>query len=203
MSALVCPQFAPVDIILRRGGNINRSNYAAYEYLRQNEAELGVFYGQFGATLRHHAEGCYFLVGPDSIFDTELLKRSCLHLGLFILYKSRDESSTRTAHWLEIRALMNELESLVPADILRRAYTPKCRDISFKTKFSEAFEHAIATLEWLNFVEISNDTVRALEALRRFADPYKTQDADGDARRLRLLLQSGIVLDSEGDGDEN
>lgn len=204
-------QFVEIDLILRRGAHINRSNLASYEFLSQNFAELEEFYRRYGCSLLQHPDGFFFMTVKGGLMRTRLLPKSCMHLGQFIGLKARDPEITRSHGRIAITQLLKDIETLVPRETLQAVYAPGRRDTTVDECISEEIMKALKLLGDLGFIEIVDKAVRPLEAIGRFSELARHDNDPNDDARLHLTIRRGVVFDcdatsgieEEGSGNGN
>lgn len=192
-------RFVELDLILRRGGHINRSNLASYDYASQNFDELQKFYGRYGCALFQHPDGFYYLTVKGSLLRSRLLPKSCVHLGIFIALKARDPEITRSAGRISINQLLQDIETSVPRETLQQTYAPKRREATTDASITDELRKAMKTLAELGFIEMTDSAIRPLEAIHRFADVARYDNAPDDEARLQLSIQRGVVFHNAAD----
>lgn len=200
-------KFVGIDLLLRRGGHVNRSNLAAYNWMCQHFDELQQFYGRYGCSLIQHQDGFFFMTLRNGMIRSRLLPKACIHLGIFIALKSRDPEITRSSGWLQINQLMQDIETSVPKETLQRVYAPGRKENVIDEKISSEIQNAIKTLSDLKFIEISGQAIRPMEAINRFAELAKHDNDPSDEARLQLTIERGVVfhdalnIDDYGDNE--
>lgn len=190
-------QFVEVDLILRRGAHINRSNLAPYEFLSQNYDELQEFYRRYGCSLLQHPDGFFFMTVRGGLLRTRLLPKSCMHLGQFIGLKARDPEITRSHGRIAISQLLKDIETLVPRETLQAVYAPGRRDVTVDECISDEIMKAIKLLGDLGFIEIADKAIRPLEAIRRFSELARHDNDPNDDGKLHMTIQRGVVFDGD------
>lgn len=202
-------QFVDVDLALRRGGHINRSNLVAYDWLCNNHDDLKGFYANYGATLAQHPDGFFFLTVSGSKLRSRLLPKPCIHLGMFIALKARDPEITRSSGWMQITQLFHDIETTVSKDVLQQVYAPKRKENVVDDRISLAIENSLKTLADLCFIEIKGDRFRPLEAVNRFAEFARHSNAPDENARIKMTIERGVVFhdaslaDEDDDGDND
>ena len=196
-------RFVDIDLVLRAGGHINRSNLVAFEYACQNFDALEQFYKQFGCNLRQHPDGFFCLKLQNSKIRSRLLPKSCVHLGIFIALKARDPEITRSAGRIGINQLLQDIETSVPRETLQKVYAPKRRDVSVDESISEEIHKALKTLAELRFIDLLETSIRPLEAINRFAEMARHNNVPDDDARLQMTIQRGVVFADEGEESGN
>lgn len=201
------PLFARIDVQLRRGGNINRSDPAAFAHIGLRFSEYEHFYSQYGSAIQLHPDGCYFLSVTDGLLPSRNLPRACIHLGMVIELKSRDPAVTRTLERISIPDLLHEMRATIPRDTLHRVYAPKNREMTMDRAIEEKYRASIQELARLSFIERIADLLRPLEAIHRFADVARYNNHPDRDQALRLAVRSGIFIEGtrepDGDGDDH
>ena len=205
--------FVGADLILRRGGHINRSNLSFYQFLIDNFDELRRFYQGYQCELVQHPDGFFYLLSKGGLIPTRLLPMPCVHLGMFIAMKSRDPEITRSSGRISLENLLQSIETSVPRESLQKVYAPKQRESSADTRIAEEIQKALKMLAEMRFLEIQGDTIRPLEAIQRFAEMARHDNNPDELSRLVLSEQRGVVfqtpdesteeeLEESGEGDE-
>lgn len=203
MMAFFDERFVDIDLVLRAGGHINRSNLVAFEYACQNFDVLEQFYRQFGCNLLQHPDGFFCLKLQGSKIRSRLLPKSCVHLGIFIALKARDPEITRSAGRIGISQLLQDIETSVPRETLQKVYAPKRRDVSVDESISEEIHKALKTLADLRFIDLLETSIRPLEAINRFAEMARHNNAPDDDAKLQMTIQRGVVFTEDGEETGN
>lgn len=186
--------FVGADLILRRGGHINRSNLSYYQFLIDNFDELKRFYSGYQSELVQHPDGFYFLLSKGGLIPTRLLPKQCVHLGMFIALKSRDPEITRSSGRIGLENLLQSIETSVPRDTLQKVYAPKQREASADMRITEEIQKALKTLAEMRFLEFQGEFIRPLESIQRFAEMARHNNTPDDLGRLVLSEQRGVVF---------
>lgn len=186
--------FVGADLILRRGGHINRSNLSFYQFLIDNFDELKGFYHGYQCELVQHPDGFFYLLSKGGLIPTKLLPMPCVHLGMFIAMKSRDPEITRSSGRISLENLLQSIETSVPREALQKVYAPKQRESSTDTRIAEEIQRALKTLAEMRFIEIQGETIRPLEAIQRFAEMARHDNNPDELSRLVLTEQRGVVF---------
>lgn len=193
-------KFVDADLTLRRGGHVNRDNFTLYNWVQDNYDGLSSFYGNFGCQLRQHPDGFFFLVISGQRLKSRVLPMSCVHLGIFLVLKARDPEITKTAGWIAIDQLLQDIETTVSAETLQKVYAPRARESQVSSRIHDEISNGLKILADLKFIEIQNDSVKPLESISRFAE-FARYDNKPDETALNLLgEQAGVVL-VEGDDE--
>lgn len=201
-------QFANVDLALRRGCHINRSSLNYY-WVCDNYDDLKAFYANYGATLVHHPDGYFFLtLSSNSKIRSRLLPAACVHLGEFIALKSRDPEITQSSGWIQTSSLLRDIKMTVPENILRQTYAPGAKEGVADDRITQTFFSSLKTLADLCFIEIGGDrsnpvAVKPLEAINRFAELARYNNAPDEGIKIRLETERGIVFNRRGGDEEN
>lgn len=188
-------QLAEADVMLRRGGNINRTNIAICDFVTHHFDEIQRWYASYGSTLHRHSAGCFFLVSNDDLMPSTPLPRPCVHLGLLIELKTRKAEITKTSGRLSLTLLLNELETTIPRETLRRVYAPHNGELTLDRTIVKTFDKAVNQLTALGFIAVTGDIVQPLEAIHRFADVAQFDNAPDGNARLRLAIELGLIFD--------
>jgi chromosome condensin MukBEF MukE localization factor len=200
------PRFAPIDVLLRTGGQVNRSDYAEYEYLSAQLEELQRFYASYQVSLVHHVDGFFFLQAQDGLLPTRRLPPSTMHLGQFICAKSRDPEITRSSGVLSVQQMVQELESSLPQPQLLRIYAPRHGKTVATSRAHEQILKSLRQLARMRFVRIKGDALTPLESILRFAELARHGNDPDELGRLALQGR-GVVMDvdleQEEGGDED
>lgn len=202
--------FVEIDVLLRRGGHINRSNIILYQYLCENNISLKPFYDAYECQLVQHQDGFFFLLPKGSIIKTRVLSKPCMHLGMFLALKMRDPEITRTSGKLHLNQLLQAIDTSVSREVLQNIYAPKQRESSTDTKVADEIKKALRTLAELNFLQIQGDVIIPAESIHRFAELARHNNNPDDITRASLKFQRGVVFDKiesnedlEDDGGNN
>jgi chromosome condensin MukBEF MukE localization factor len=193
-------KFIEIDLLLRRGGHINRSNLASYDYVCQNFEELQKFYGRYSCSLYQHPDGFFYMAVKGGMFRTRLLPKSCVHLGIFISLKARDPEITRSSGRVPINQLFQDIETSVPREVLQQVYAPNRREAIVDECILDEIKKALKILADLGFIEMTESTIRPLEAINRFAELARYNNEPNEESRSNLTAQRGVVF---SDADEN
>lgn len=197
-------QFVDVDLVLRRGGHINRSNLVAYDWLCNNHDDLKSFYVNYGATLAQHPDGFFFLtVSQGAKLRSRLLSKPCIHLGIIIALKARDPEITRSSGWMQTAQLLHDIETTVPKDVLQQVYAPGRKENVVDDRITLAITQALKILADLYFIESRGDRFRPLEAIQRFAEFARHENAPDENARIRMTIERGVVFHDAVAGDNN
>lgn len=197
-------EFVEIDLLLRRGGHINRSNMALYDYMCQHLTQLKDFYTRYGCSLYQHPDGFFYAMVKGGKLQTRLLPKSCVHLGMFIALKARDPEITRSSGRIPVNQLLQDIETSVPRDILQQVYAPKRREAFVDEYINDELKKALKTLAELGFIELTDLAIRPLEAISRFAELARSNNDPSDENRLNLIVTRGVVFnegDDAGEGD--
>ena len=210
------PYFVDIDVILRRGGHINRSDITLYQFLCEHFEELKSFYEKYQCTLVQHPDGFFFLLSNGGVLKTKLLPKTCMHLGQFIALKMLDPEITRSSGKISIPQLLQFMENTVPRETLLAIYAPKQREALQYERITEEIMRALGKLKDLRFIKIVGDAIRPTEAIYRFMETAKHDNNPDTATREMLLMQRGIEFNTgedaealqeeeerEGEGEEN
>ncbi|MCL2660591.1 MAG: chromosome partition protein MukE, partial [Acidobacteriaceae bacterium] len=150
-------RFADVDLVLRRGGHINRSSLDAYEWICDNFMELKEFYSRFLTTLEQHPDGFFYLSVSGTKIRSRLLPKQCVYLGIFIALKARDPEITRSSGRIAIAQLMTDIETTVSRDILQKIYAPGRKESVIDARIAIEINNALKVLSDLCFIELRGD----------------------------------------------
>lgn len=194
--------FVGADLILRRGGHINRSNLSFYQFLIDNFDELKSFYQGYQCELVQHPDGFFYLLSKGGLIPTRLLPMPCVHLGMFIAMKARDPEITRSSGRIGLENLLQSIETLVPRETLQKVYAPKQRESLADTRIAEEIQKALKTLAEMRFLEIQGETIRPLEAIQRFAEMARHDNNPDELSRLVLSEQRGVVFQTPDESTE-
>ncbi len=195
-------EYADVDLILRRGGHINRSELALYDWVCRNHDDLKALYTNYGSTLTQHPDGFFFLTLSGGKLRSRLLPRTCVHLGMFIALKARDPEITRSSGWMGTTQLLHDIETSVPKGTLQEVYAPGAKENVVDDRISLAITNALKVLDELCFIELRGDRFRPLEAIGRFAEFARHDNAPDDDARIQMSIERGVVFHDATDGEE-
>lgn len=187
-------KFVEVDLMLRRGGHVNRSSFAAYDWVCQHFEELKEFYGRYGCSLLQHQDGFFFMSLKGGIIRSRLLPKSCVHLGMFIALKARDPEITRSSGWLQISQLMQDVETSIPKETLQNVYARGRKESVVDEKIIEEIQRAVKILADLYFIELKGNSLRPLEAIHRFTELARHNNEPDDATKLHLTVERGVAF---------
>jgi len=201
-------QFVDIDLILRRGGHINRSNLDVYDWLCNNYDDLKRFYANYGATLMQHPDGFFFLTVSGAKLRSRLLPKPCIHLGVFIALKARDPEITRSSGWMQTAQLLHDIETTVSKDVLQQTYAPGRKENVVDDRITQAIGSGLKMLDDLCFIEVRGDRFRPLEAINRFAELARHDNSPDENARIKMTIERGIVFheaapDEEYEDDNN
>jgi len=194
--------FIESDLILRRGGHINRSNLPLYQFVTDNYDNLDQFYLGYQCKLTQHQDGFFYLISKGGLIPTRLLPLACIHLGMFIALKMRDPEITRSSGRIDLEGLLRSIEVSVPRDTLQKVYAPKQREASVDTKITEEIQKALKNLARLNFVEIKGQIIKPLESINRFAELARHDNSPDELARI-VLMERGVVFREPVDEDDS
>jgi len=201
------PRFARSDVALRRGAHISRIDYADYQFITENFDAIERFYENYGCRIAQHPEGFFFLLAKGGMLPVKTLPKSAMHLGMFIAMKARDPEITRSNSRIAIESLLKDLETSVPAATLQATYAPKQKEASSGAKVVEEVQRCLRLLNQLGFIDMDGENLTPRDAIRRFEDLARHNNAPDEMTRLALEVQRGVVFDesepSGGEGDED
>lgn len=195
-------KFVEVDLLLRRGGHINRSSVAAYSWMCEHYDELQQFYDRYGCSLRQHPDGFFFMSLKGALIRSRLLPKGCIHLGMFIALKARDPEITRSSGWLQIAQLMQDIETSVPKETLQNVYAPGRKESVVDERISQEIQRALKILTELRFIETQGLAFRPLEAIHRFAEVARHNNEPNDETKMHLAIERGVVFHDADEGEE-
>jgi chromosome condensin MukBEF MukE localization factor len=188
--------FAEIDVTLRRGGHINRSDIGFYDYICRHFTVMTSFYEGYGCGLHQHSDGCFYLTGKDSLLRTMLLPKSCVHLGEVIALKARNPQITRSSGFINIDQLFRDIETSVSRETLRRTYAPRRTETTADATITEEIWRALKLLADLRCIEMKGGAIKPLEAIHRFADIARHENAQEDSA-LPLVIERGVVINAQ------
>lgn len=194
--------FIEIDLQLRRGGHINRSNLASHNFMCQNFEVIQRFYGRYGCALHQHPDGFFYMTVKGGKFQTKLLPKSCVHLGIFIVLKARDPEITRSSGRIPLNQLFQDIETSVPREILQQVYAPNRREAIVDERISDEIRKALKILADLGFIEMTETVIRPLEAINRFAELARHNNEPNEEGLLTLALERGIVFHDAAEKEE-
>ena len=197
--------FAEIDVALRRGKHISRSDITSYEFVTQNFDAFEEFYAAYGVRLIQHPDGFFFLLARGSMMPTRVLRQSAMHLGMFIALKKQDPELTRTDGQMSISGLIQDLETSVPAETLAKIYAPKQKASLEGERIHSEVIRTLKVLQELDFIEMQGDTLTPLDAVNRFMELARHSNAPNEIGKAGLEVQRGVVfgLQGEVEGEES
>jgi len=193
--------FFPADLILRKGGHINRSNLSLYQFVADNFDDLSRFYVGYQCKLVQHQDGFFYLLSKGGLLPNRQLPMPCIHLGIFIALKTRDPEITRSSGRIELGVLLKSIEASVPRETLQKVYAPKQRASTVDSKITDEIKKALKTLANLRFIEMSGDAIKPLEAINRFAELARHDNNPDDLAKILLVEERGIEFQPNDDTD--
>lgn len=196
-------QFAEVDAALRAGRHVTRHDLRAYEFIWQNFDTLEKFYATYKCKLVQHPDGFFFLFSKDGLIPTRKLSRAVMHLGAFIALKTRDPDITTTNGWMEVEALIADLEAAVHVEVLSKIYAPRRREGGAGDKIRGEILRSLAQLERMNFVRREENALAATPAIYRFAELARHRNNPSDLEKIALETQRGVIIDPIDDESED
>ncbi len=194
--------FVDADLILRRGGHINRSGLSLYQFLIDHFDDLKAFYQGYQCELIQHSDGFFFLISKGGRIPSRILPKPCVHLGIFIALKTRDPEITRSSGRISLPNLMQSIETSVPRETLQQVYAPKQRESSSDNRIAEEIKRALKTLVDLRFIEMHGDAIKPLEAIHRFAELARHDNNPDEISRFVLTEHKGVVFQAFGEENE-
>lgn len=194
--------FVDADLILRRGGHINRSNLSLYQLLIDHFDDLKAFYQGYQCELIQHSDGFFFLRSRGGLIPSRILPKPCVHLGIFIALKTRDPEITRSSGRISLPNLMQSIETSIPRETLQQVYAPKQRESSSDNRIAEEIKKALKTLVDLRFIEMHGDAIKPLEAIHRFAELARHENNPDEIGRLVLTEHKGVIFQAFGEESE-
>jgi len=206
------PYFVEIDVILRRGGHINRSDITLYQFMCNYFEDLKSFYEKYQCVLIQHPDGFFVLLSHGGILKTRILPKTCMHLGQFLALKMLDPEMTRLSGKLTIGQLLQFIENTVPRETLQAIYAPKQRESLQYERITEEIIRALDKLKDLRFVKIAGETIKPTEAIYRFMEMARHDNHPDVATREMLTMQRGAefiaIEDTEaqqedGEGNES
>ena len=188
--------FVEIDVILRRGGHVNRSDIVLYQFLCDHYEDLRSFYEKYQCSLVQHPDGFFFLLSQGDILRSRLLPKTCMHLGMFIALKMRDPEITRSSGKITIKQLLQAIETSVPRETLHRIYATKQREAAQYDRIVLEIMRALRLLEDLRFITVKDEVMRPTEAINRFAELARHDNDPDAAAREVLFVQRGVIFES-------
>lgn len=195
-------EFVEVDLILRRGGHVNRTDFALHDWICQEYENLSTFYSNYGCSLRQHPDGFFFLVSSGKKLKTRVLPKSYVHLGLFLALKARDPEITKTSGWIAIEQLLQDIQTTVPKETLRKVYAPRAGESLVNKRIGEEIRNGIKLFADLKFIEIRENALKPLEAIGRFAELARYDNEPDEIAKNRLELECGVALQIDDEDEE-
>lgn len=203
MSVLFTRQFAQADTALRQGKHISRQEYKDYEFVSHNFDEMERFYLTYQCRLVQHPDGFFYLLPRGDLMPVKTLPAAAMHLGQFIALKCRDPDITRTDGRINTAALINDLETTIPAETLSRVYGRKQKEVLSGERIHEEVRRALRLLGELRFVRIEGEEIVPTEAIARFMEMARHGNEPSEQAALAMALMRGVVGGAETGEDEN
>lgn len=205
--------FAETDVILRRGGNINMSEIALYEFCCQEFEMLQRFYENLECNFVQHPDGFFFLVPTGSILTTRMLSRACINVGQILAMLARDPEITRTSGRIEVSQILKTIDTMVPREIQKAIYSPNTRESSTDRSIGDEVRKALRQLADLRFIRFvaGNEVIVLAESINRFAEVARYDNEIEEVKKIILQSTRGVTFttpaitstDSEDDNGEN
>lgn len=195
-------KFVEIDLLLRRGGHINRSNLASYEFLCQNFDELRKFYGRYGCSIYQHNDGFFYMTVKGGLLRSRLLPKSCVHLGMFIALKARDPEITRSLGKIPLSLLLQDIETSIPRETLQQVYARGRRESVVDECIADEIKRALKIIADMGFIELTETSIRPLEAIHRFAELARHDNSPDEKTQLHLIIQHGVVFHDAAESEE-
>lgn len=205
--------FAETDVILRRGGNINMSEIALYEFCCQEFEMLQRFYENLECNFVQHTDGFFFLVPTGNILTTKMLSRACINVGQILAMLARDPEITRTSGRIEVNQILKTIDTMVPREIQKAIYSPNTRESNTDKSIGDEVRKALRQLADLRFIRFvaGSETIVLAESINRFAEIARHDNDIEETKKIILQFTRGVSFttgeitstDSEEENGEN
>ena len=205
--------FAETDVILRRGGNINMSEIALYEFCCQEFEMLQRFYANLECNFVKHPDGFFFLVPTGDILTTKILSRACINVGQILAMLARDPEITRTSGRIEINQVLKTIDTMVPREIQKAIYSPNTRESNTDRSIGDEVRKALRQLVYLRFIRFvaGSEAIVLAESINRFTEVARYGNEIEETKKIILQSTRGVSFitgeinstDSEEDNGEN
>lgn len=191
--------FAEVDVILRRGGNINMSEIALYEFCAQEFEMLQRFYENLECNFVKHPDGFFFLVPTGDILSTKILSRACINVGQILAMLARDPEITRTSGRIEVSQILKTIDTMVPREVQKTIYSPNTRESSTDRNIGDEIRKAIRQLADLRFIRFVSgcEVIILAESINRFAEIARYDNEIDEIKKIILQSTRGISFTHE------
>lgn len=203
MSIVFTRQFAVVDAAFRQGRHISRHEYKDYEFISHNFDEIERFYLAYQCRIVQHPDGFFYLLPRGDLIPTRTLPAAVMHLGQFIALKCRDPDITRTDGRIDTTALINDLETTIPADTLTKVYSRKQKEVLSGERIHEEVRRALRMLADLRFVRLEGEDIVPTEAIARFMELARHGNEPSEQAAIAMQAMRGVVLEAEDPGAED
>lgn len=194
--------FPELDLALRRGRHIDRSDHAQYTLLVEFQAELEHFYRRYGWQLVQRKDGYFFLLPNSPRLGRRHLSAGEMLVGQALALLYLDPASLDQGAAISREQVLAQLASTLGNEALLRAFNPKRRrhdervaEETVRAKVGEALRR-LSSLGFLDVIE--DERLRLRPALLRFAEPARGTLPPEEA--LARLAEAGeIVLEPESE----
>lgn len=188
--------FAETDVILRGGGNINRSEIALYEFCTQEFEMLERFYLNLECSFIKHPDGFFFLSPVGNMLPQRRLSKACINVGQILALLSRDPEITRTSGRIEVSVILKTIDTMVPREIQKAIYAPSTRESNTDKNISDEVRKALKHLAELKFIRFlpGTDVFIINESINRFAEIARYDNKIEDTKKAILESSRAIVF---------
>ncbi|HET9955841.1 MAG TPA: chromosome partition protein MukE [Polyangiaceae bacterium] len=196
--------FPDVDLALRRGRHIDRSDEAWFTFLSDAAEHLDPLYRRFECELVHKSDGYYYLLPTGDKISRRQLSVAEMLVGQALTLLYLDTASLEHGGVVTREQLIGQLAGTLGSDALikllnpkRKRYDERVAEETVRSKIAEA----VRRLSTLGFVDVVEDSaIRLRPALLRFAEPVRGNAAPEAA--LTRLLEKGELSYIDADGSE-
>lgn len=189
--------FPEIDVGLRLGCHIDRSDGERYSFLVEAQVHLEEFYRRYGCELVHSSDGYFYLLptrnelGRRHLSPAEMLVGQTLALAYL-------EPATASAGGVLVReqilsrlaGLVGERELVLALNPRRRKYDERIAQETVRTEVARALR-GLARLGFIQLIE--PDQLKLRSPILRFADPVRGLE-DAAMALARLVSEAKVML---------
>ena len=198
--------FPEVDVSLRQGRHIDRSDGDFYTFLIEAQAQLELFYRRYGCELVHSTDGYFYLVPTGDQLGRRHLTVGEMLVGQTLALAYLDPATVSAGgivHREEVLSrlagLLGERELVLALNPRRRRYDERVAQETVRVEIARA----LRGLSSLGFIELlDTDQLRLRPPVLRFADSVRALE-DPAVALARLVSESKIVTEPQDDEEEN
>lgn len=203
------PVYPRVDMALRRGRHIDRSDPDEYVFLRDAQACLEELYRRYGCELIHAPEGYFFLLPHPSAqgLGKRHLTVGEMLVGQTLALMQLDPATAQSLGVVGLAAMIARLSGLVGERELIHALNPRRRRVHDHVAHDtvrEEIRRALRGLESMGFIDLlEGERIRLRAPLARFTDAVRDSgDVQQAMERLVAEGRAAYVEPVEPDGPE-